>query len=137
MVLRANAVTSVGSQPVLTIPASTVRRVVEAVLQRGAVQRGFLGVGSHPVRLPEPLAKLTGQTSALIVVSVQPGGPAERAGILIGDVLVSVDGAKTRDVGELVALLDEDRIGKEVTLSVVRAGEVREVKATVGSRSWS
>lgn len=121
----------------LIIPAATLRRVVAAVLNKGAVQRGFLGIGSYPVRLPPALAQETGQESALIIVSVQPDGPAEKAGVLLGDVLIAVDGKPVPDVGSLLALLDEERIGTAAALLVARAGVLRDLSATVGARSWS
>lgn len=121
----------------LAIPGSTITRVVSAVLARGQVQRGFLGLGSQPVRLPPALEAKAGQRSALIVMSVQPEGPAERAGVMIGDVVVALDGHATTDVGALVGLLDEDRIGKTAKLSLLRAGEPRELDVLVGSRSLS
>jgi serine protease DegQ len=119
----------------LAIPTETVRRVVDAVLRKGHVQRGFLGIGSYPVRVPTDLASKLGQQSALIVVSVQPGGPAEKAGLLIGDVLLSLDGRKLDDVGSLIALLDEERIGAEANARILRAGELKDVRVTIGARS--
>jgi S1-C subfamily serine protease len=117
----------------IAVPATTVRRVVESLLAHGQVRRGYLGIGTQPVRLPASLAEL-GQESALLVSSVQPGSPADRAGILLGDVLVSLDGHALTHPAELYPLLDEDRIGAEARASVIRAGARREVKVTVGAR---
>jgi S1-C subfamily serine protease len=119
----------------LAVPTETIRRVVDAVLRKGHVQRGFLGIGSHPVRLPDEVAKKLGQETALIIVSVQPGGPADKAGLFIGDVLLSLDGKAIEDVGGLIALLDEDRIGADATAKILRAGETKDVRVTIGARS--
>jgi len=117
----------------LALPASTLRRVVEAILAHGGVRRGYLGIAVQPVRLPESAAAAHGATG-LIVVAVQPGGPAEQAGLLLGDVIVALDGRPAADPGALQEILDEDRVGKEIALSVLRGGEAREVRATVGAR---
>lgn len=121
----------------IAIPAATIRRVVKSLLERGGVRRGFLGVGSIPVRLPSSLYAQVGQDSAVILISVQPGGPADAAGLLLGDILLSLDGHPVTDVGGLIELLDEERIGRESTVRLVRAGEVKDVRVTIGSRSAS
>jgi len=118
----------------ITLPAATLERVVAALLAHGGVKRGYLGVGAHPVRLPGPIAEQAGHPVGLIVVAVQPGGPAEQAGVLLGDVLLSLDGHPLGDMGELQSLLGEERAGKEVALRLSRAGEVREVRVTLGAR---
>src|SRR5207248_1508323 len=71
----------------IAIPVETVNRVTETLLAHGTVPRGFIGVGLQPVALPDHLkSKLNlDQSTALIVVSVQPGGPAEQGGVMIGD----------------------------------------------------
>ncbi|MGC4120940.1 MAG: S1C family serine protease [Myxococcales bacterium] len=118
----------------MAVPGATVKRVLESLLSHGRVRRGFLGVGSYPIELPAPLAALAGQGAGLLVVSVQPGGPAERAGLLLGDTLLSLDGQSLGDLSELQTALDEERIGREATLKVIRAGQLHEAKVTVGVR---
>jgi S1-C subfamily serine protease len=117
----------------LAVGGATVRRVMESLLAHGQVRRGYLGIGTQPVRLPAPFQQL-GQETALLVSSVQSESPAARAGILLGDVLVSLDGHALTHPAELFPLLDEDRIGAEARASVVRAGERREVTLTIGVR---
>lgn len=119
----------------LAVPFATLQRVAGALLSRGAVQRAFLGIGSYPVQLPPALAQEAGQESALLAVSVQPGGPADRAGILLGDVLLAVRGQKVRHMEDLYEVLDEEQVGKEVDAKVARAGQVRELRVTLGARS--
>jgi serine protease DegQ len=118
----------------VVIPTATVRRVVPALLAHGAVRRGYLGIVTQPVRLPANVAEQLGQETALLVTSVQPGSPADQAGLVLGDTLVAFEGTPLRHPGELLPLLEEERIGKEATLRVLRAGEVREVRVTVGAR---
>ncbi|MDT8306314.1 MAG: trypsin-like peptidase domain-containing protein [Anaerolineae bacterium] len=138
--LVGNAFAGINSSALLrgasvTIPATTVRRVVEALLSHGRVRRGYLGVSTQPVRLPAALAESTGQETALLVVSVEPGSPAGEAGLLMGDTIIALDGAPVRHHDDLVALLTGDRAGRKVPLHIVRGGEQRELNVTIGERA--
>lgn len=119
----------------LAVPEPTLRRVVASLLAHGRIRRGFLGIGTYPVRLPANLQPALGQPSALLLVSVEPDSPASRAGLLQGDALVSLAGQPVRHPGELLGLLEEDRIGQDLIARIVRAGELREVPVTIGVRS--
>jgi S1-C subfamily serine protease len=118
----------------LAVPASTLKRVVESILAHGGVRRGYLGIAVQPVRLPDTVARERGMATALLIVAVEPGGPAEKAGIFLGDVLLALDGQPASDPGALQTILDEDRVGKEIAVAVLRGGEARELRATVGAR---
>jgi S1-C subfamily serine protease len=118
----------------LLVPTSSIERVVAAVLAHGHVRRGYLGVGAQPVRLAAALAKEAAQGSALLLASVEAGSPAEKAGLLQGDLLVSFDGHPTLDVSDLLALLDEERVGTEVTARLLRGGQLRESRVGVSAR---
>ena len=120
----------------LTIPASTVNRVVDVLLVKGRIARGYLGVGMQPVRLPDAMqTTLVPPTdSGLIVLSVEPGGPAGRAGLLIGDILFALDGAPVRDTDDVQAVLGPERVGQTVRASIIRGGAVQELMITVGER---
>lgn len=119
---------------VLAVPASTLKRVVEAIVSKGNVQRGYLGVGIYPVRLPQALAQQAGQGGGAMLISVQPGGAADKAGLQLGDVLLSLDGHAVTDPRELISLLDEERVGQEAALRIARGGQVQDVRVTVGTR---
>jgi S1-C subfamily serine protease len=99
----------------VTVPASTVSRVVEELLSRGHVRRGFIGVGLHPVRLPDG-------ARGLIVLSLEPGGPALQAGVMVGDVLLTLDGEAVIDTDAVLSQLGAERIGKTVVAEIVRGG---------------
>jgi S1-C subfamily serine protease len=120
----------------LTIPVSTVDRVVEQLLARGHVPRGFLGVATQPVRLPEALHESLGLAAGigLVVVSLETGGPADTAGILLGDILVTLDGRAVEDPGDVLAALAAERIGQTLQAGVLRAGRLETVAVTVGER---
>jgi len=118
----------------ITIPTSTVRTVVEALLSHGKVRRGYLGISSQMVRLPTELAESIGQETALLLVNVEPESPAAAAGLLMGDTLVALDGQPVRDVDDLMALLGGDRVGRKVPAQIVRGGERRDLNVTIGER---
>jgi S1-C subfamily serine protease len=99
----------------VTVPASTVSRVVEELLSRGHVRRGFIGVGLHPVRLPDG-------ARGLIVLSLEPSGPALRAGVMVGDVLLTLNGEAVIDTDAVQSQLGAESIGKTVVAEIVRGG---------------
>ncbi len=114
---------------VIAIPAATVDRIGNELLATGKVRRGYLGVGLQPVALPSHLReklRISAKT-ALMLVNVEPGGPAERAGLLIGDVLVRISGHDITDVDDVQAALGAESIGAKLPATVVRGGELAEV----------
>lgn len=121
---------------VLTIPTATVNRVVDQLLEKGHVARGYLGLGMQPVRLPKTITDTlqSSSNSGLIVVTVEPEGPAEQAGALIGDVLVALDDTPVSDTGDVQVILTPDRVGQPVRAQVIRGGELTELTITVGER---
>ena len=92
---------------VLTIPWATVDRVVGQLLEKGRIAHGYLGVGMQPVRLPEALKRTLNLPGAggVIIVAVEPESPAERAGLLIGDVVVALDGVPVSDTADVQSVL--------------------------------
>jgi S1-C subfamily serine protease len=118
----------------LTIPAGTIRRVADALAAHGRVKRGYLGVGAQTVRLPKPVADQVGQATGLLLGSVEPDSPAERSGLFMGDTLLSLDGQPVTHLDDLLGVLTGDRVGKTVPASVLRGGQVTEVKVTVGEQ---
>jgi S1-C subfamily serine protease len=121
---------------VLTIPRLTVDRVLDQLLEKGAIVRGYLGLGMQPVRLPESLKRSLNlsRTGGVIIVAVEPDSPAERAGLLIGDILIALEGVTVSDTADVQALLGPERVGATVGASVIRAGLLREQAITVGER---
>jgi serine protease DegQ len=118
----------------VAVPARTLDRVFQALRQPGGLRRGYLGVGAHPVRLPESLHARAGAEGGLIFLSIEPGGPADHAGLMQGDVLVSLGDQGLRSIEELMGYLGEAAGGARVQARVLRAGEVREVALTLGQR---
>lgn len=117
----------------VTIPTTTLRRVLPSLIAEGRVGRGYLGVGVHPVRVPESVAASVPQRWGVMVVSLDAGSPAAQGGLHVGDVVVSVDGAAAQHPGDLVAAL-AGRANQTISLRVVRAGELRDVSVKLGTR---
>jgi S1-C subfamily serine protease len=118
---------------VLVIPASTIARVLDALLESGHVARGWLGVGLHPVALPREVAERSAAAAGLMVVNLAEGAPA--AGVLLpGDILLEVDGKPVAAPRAVAAALGPERIGQAVTLKLVRGGELTTLSVTVAAR---
>lgn len=118
----------------LALPTATVRRVIEDLLAHGQVRRGYLGIGTQPARLPAALAERLGQETGLLLVSVEPGSPAERGGLFMGDTIVTFDGQAVRHHDDLLALLGGDQVGARIPVRIVRGGELQELQILIGER---
>ena len=111
----------------VAIPTATIDRVVNEILQRGHVARGYLGVGLQPVQL-------TDHQTGLIVVSLESKGPAAAAGVLIGDILLSLAGQPVSDTGDLQSVLESHGVGSTVEADFLRGGEAKKLAIKVGER---
>lgn len=118
----------------LAVPVAYARKVADALRQHGHIKRGYLGVGTQPVALAEAVAAQAGQASGLMVISVEKDSPAERGGLMQGDVLVSVGAAAVTGIEELQAALGPSTVGKGLAVKFVRGGQVTSVNVTVGER---
>ncbi|MEJ7710559.1 MAG: S1C family serine protease [Pyrinomonadaceae bacterium] len=120
----------------VTIPASTVNRVVDALLTQGRMKRGYLGIGMQPVGLPETLRTRLGlpASQGLVVLSVEPEGPAAQGGILIGDVLLKLGEVPTKETSDVQAMLGTASVGQAIKALVMRGGELRELSVSIGER---
>src|ERR1700694_4138612 len=116
------------------LPLETVERVAESLRVHGRIRRAYLGLGAQPIRLSQALASQVGQESGLLVVTVEADGPAQKAGLLQGDTIVSVDGEPVRHLDELFGKLGALEVGSAHRLGVVRAGERKDVPITAGER---
>lgn len=119
----------------ITIPNDVIEPIVSSLVTHGKVRRGFLGVGLQTVRLPEAQAATAGQTEGLLVVNVESGGPAETAGVLIGDILLSINGSPVTSVDSLQESLTGDLIGVATPVSLFRGGALTTITITVGDRA--
>lgn len=119
---------------ILVIPAATVERVAPALLASGRVPRGWLGVALRPVAVPDELREAASEATGLMVMSLSPEGPAAKAGIVPGDIVLSVDGTSARRLRSVLAQLGADSVGKSVSLRLIRGGAVIAVEATITER---
>jgi S1-C subfamily serine protease len=116
----------------VALPAPTIHRVVETLVTHGRVPRGYLGIGIQPVRLAGNLQERAGQETGLMVMSVENGSPAEKAGLLQGDILVTLNGTALRQVDDLQSLLSSTPIGTSVPTRVARSGDIHDLTVTIG-----
>jgi S1-C subfamily serine protease len=126
-----------GRGSALTIPAVTVNRVVDALLTGGRVPRPYIGVGMQPVHLPDAIKSKLNlvNNGGVIVLSVEPGSPADKAGFLVGDVLVELGSTAITDIDDVQATLAPESVGQTIDASVVRGGERANLAVTIGERS--
>jgi S1-C subfamily serine protease len=119
----------------LTIPASTINRSVDQLLTRGHVFRGYLGAGLQPVRLQRGSADTPPPGGrGVLVVSIDPDGPAARAGLLVGDIMVAWNAEPVDRVRGVMRFLGPDSTGKTVELALIRGGTPTALKIMVGER---
>jgi S1-C subfamily serine protease len=111
----------------VAIPAPNIDRAVEEILKRGRVARGYLGVGLQPVEISD-------HHKGLIVLSLESGGPAAKAGVLIGDILVSLGGKSVEDTEDIQSALEGHAVGSPIDVVVSRGGESRTISIVVGER---
>jgi S1-C subfamily serine protease len=118
----------------VVVPVDIAWAVAERLVEHGTVPRGYLGLAGQTVQMSE--RQRTGEhDQALLVVGVSPGSPAEAGGILVGDLLMTFDGHAIRSPVDLLELLQGDRVGRAVTVRVIRGDAPIDVTLTVGTRS--
>ncbi|HET6821105.1 MAG TPA: trypsin-like peptidase domain-containing protein [Anaerolineales bacterium] len=120
----------------LTIPVKVAWRIAETLVTHGSVKRGYLGVRTQPVEIPEAARQALGreQEHGLLVLWLEEGGPAANGGLLVGDILVAVSGQPVGDPDDLFAALNNDTVGKIIPVDVLRGGRPETVQVTVGER---
>jgi S1-C subfamily serine protease len=120
----------------VTIPVSTINRVVDELLDRGYIARPYLGIAMQPVALPEALrAKLkSAAAGGLMVLHVEAGGPADKAGIVLGDVIVELQGKPALDTEHIQDFLASAKVNEKLGTTVIRGGAPLELSITLGER---
>lgn len=120
----------------LTIPSETVNRVVDVLLTKGKIAKPYLGIGTQAVPITENLREKLNleQSSGLIMLTVEADGAAEKAGVLIGDVLLSIDEKATLEPADVQAALWGKEAGNTVKAKLLRGGEFQEIEIVLGER---
>lgn len=119
-----------------TIPNATILRVAEELKQKGKIPRGYLGIALYPLHLPESLRKRSNvhDNSGLIVLNVEPDSPAEKAGLLIGDILLRLNDVALTSIEHLQTVLEPESVGKSLNVTLIRAGVPMQLSLNVGER---
>ena len=118
----------------LAIPMDIAKNIADTLVKQGYIKRGYLGISSQLVRLPD--AQRAGQTQehGLLIVKVDENSPAQKGGLMLGDILVALDGHAINDSEDLQILLTGDRVGKAIPIDVIRGNTLQTLQVTVGQR---
>lgn len=119
----------------LAIPAATILRVVDSLGTHGRVRRGYLGISTQRVRLPEDAAAALGQKAGLLIISVEAGSPAAEAGLSLGDTIVTLSGRPIARHEDLLAALTGDAVGQKEVAQILRGGQTQELTVKIGERA--
>jgi S1-C subfamily serine protease len=119
---------------VLVIPKATIDGVLEPLLSKGQVERGWLGLALQPVLVPEALQSQVHGPRGVMIMGLARGGPAAQAGLHVGDILVSIAGQSVTSPASVAQRLGPEAVGHQVELRLIRAGNVISVHANVGIR---
>ncbi len=128
-VIGVNTATILSAQGLcFAVEINTAKFVAGRLIQDGKIRRGYLGIGGQTVELHRRIVRhlQLAQQSGILVISVEPDSPAQRAGLAEGDLLIAYDSEPLATVDSLHRVLTETRIGATGNLTVVRQGEIRE-----------
>ena len=127
-------ISTLGPRRVLVIPSSTVDAVIEPLLSKGRVERGWLGAALQPVLVPEGLQSETGAPRGLMVMSLSKGGPAAQANLHVGDILVAIGGQSVTSPAMVAQRLGPETVGRQIELRLIRAGNLVSQQVTIRAR---
>lgn len=121
---------------IVTVPTQTVNRIVDAILERGHVPRPFLGIAMQAVPVPQAVrAHFSAEVEqALLVMHVEPNAPAAKAGVMVGDLIVSANGEPVHSVREILHRISGSRVGDSIALVVIRAGAKLDLTVGIADR---
>jgi S1-C subfamily serine protease len=118
----------------VVIPSAIAWKAAQDLLEHGRMKRGYIGIAGQPARLPDGQRGSDDRRKALLVVGVTAEGPAAQAGVIVGDVILAVDGHPISAPEDLLDLLAGDRVGKPATLHLLRGGSPTDLSVTIGER---
>jgi len=137
-VVGINTAVIMGAQGIcFAVASNTANFVLGELVRHGHVRRAYIGVSAQQTVIPRRLRHAAGvtQASGVVAVGVEPGSPAERAGILVGDIILALDGVAISGADDLIRVLGGDKIGRTVSLESLRRGERRRVVITPTQRA--
>lgn len=120
----------------LTIPTDVAWKIADTLVKHGKIKRGYIGIRSQTVNIPaESRGQLSsGQETGLLIVGIEKDSPAEKGGLIIGDILVGVAGTAVEHHDELFSRLSGDVVGKSTPMDVLRGGKLQTINVVVGER---
>ena len=118
----------------VVIPSAIAWKAAQDLLEHGRMKRGYIGIAGQPARLPDGQHGSGDRRKALLVVGVTAEGPAAQAGVIVGDVILALDGHPISAPEDLLDLLAGDRVGKPATLHLLRGGSPTDLSVIVGER---
>ena len=120
----------------ITIPSSTLTRVADEIADKGHVAQPYIGLVMQPVEIPGTLQKNVGvdASTGLLVMHVEPGGPADQAGALLGDILINIDGHSFEGLEDVHEELRRKGAGQEVQAKIIRGGQNIQMTIRIGER---
>jgi S1-C subfamily serine protease len=127
--------TGLVSSATLAIPVSIGWNIAETLAKQGFIKRGYLGISSQLVQLPQAQRAGKTQEHGLLIVQVDEGSPAHKGGLMLGDILIALDNHPLKDAEDLRSLLTGDRVDKTIPLEVIRGGKLQTLQVTIGQRS--
>lgn len=119
----------------LAIPIQLATTIADTLTKQGYIKRGYLGISSQFIDLPAAQRAGREQEHGLLIIKVDENSPAQKGGILVGDILVALDGHDLNDSEDLQILLTGERVGKAVPVSVIRGGALQTLQVTIGQRN--
>jgi S1-C subfamily serine protease len=125
-----------GRGQTLAIPGDVAGRIVESLKAHGKVRRGYLGVGTQPVDLPNALrsAHNITQERGLLLVTVEEDGPAGQAGLSLGDIVIAIGGEPVDGLDSLRTHLSGENVGQSAVVRLLRGGVPQELTVTIGEQ---
>ena len=139
-VIGINTAVIMGAQGIcFAVASNTASFVMGQLIRHGRVRRASIGIAAQQASISRRMQMANGldQGQGVMIAQVESGGPADGAELLMGDIIVNLDGRKASGVDDLIRLLDEERIGKPITLDVLRTGKLRQVSVTPRERRGS
>jgi len=120
----------------ITVPTATIERVVNEIVEHGGVFRPYLGLAMQPVAMPEELARKLKieRESALMVMQVDPGSPSAEAGLMLGDLILTVNAQAASGIERIQQALGQAKRGDTVELGYARAGQLAAAKVKLADR---
>jgi S1-C subfamily serine protease len=118
----------------LAIPMDIAKSIADTLAKQGYIKRGYLGISSQLVELPVSQRAGHNQENGLLIVKVDENSPAQQGGVLVGDIVVALDGHVINDSEALQLLLVGDRVGRAVPVEVMRGNTLQTLSVTIGQR---